>query len=57
VPFDYDGDEGEEGLVGLLTDCPVIDNGPCVTARGNLNGGGAYIEFLVPGSLGDPRYH
>jgi hypothetical protein len=56
VPFDYDGDGSHEGWVGLLADCPVAD-GPCVTARGNLKGGGAYIEFFVPGSLGDPRYH
>jgi hypothetical protein len=57
VPFDYDGDGSAEGWVGLLPDCPAVPSTPCVTARASVKGGGAVIEFFVPGSLGDPRYH
>jgi hypothetical protein len=57
VPFDYEGDATEEGFVGLLPDCPPIRTSVCVTRRGPLSGGGAFIEFFAPASLGDPRYH
>jgi hypothetical protein len=57
TPFDYDGDGDPtlEGFVGLLPDCPPV-TGPCVTDRGPLPGGGAFIEFFVPDTMGDPRY-
>jgi hypothetical protein len=57
APFDYDGDGPAEGFVGLLPDCPAIPTHPCVINRGNLKGGGGFIEFFVPSDLGDPRYH
>jgi hypothetical protein len=56
TPFDYDDNGTLEGFAGLLPDCP-LPSGPCVTDRGPLPGGGAYIEFFVPADLGDPRYH
>jgi hypothetical protein len=56
-PFDYDNDGTPEGSVGLLPDCPLQPTSPCVTNRGNVPGGGAFIEFFAPASLGDPRYH
>ena len=56
TPFDYDGDGTLEGFAGLLPDCPPF-TGPCVTDQGPLPGGGAFIEFFVPDTLGDPRYH
>jgi hypothetical protein len=57
APFDYDGDGAAEGFVGLLPNCPATRTHACVTERGNLKGGGAFIEFFVPSDLGDPRYH
>ncbi len=56
-PFDYDNDGVNEGSVGLLPDCPLTPTSPCVTNRGNVPGGGAFVEFFAPASLGDPRYH
>jgi len=56
-PFDYDNDGTNEGSVGLLPNCPLQPTSPCVTNRGNVPGGGAFIEFFAPSSLGDPRYH
>lgn len=56
--FDYDNDGGEdEGWAGLLPNCPADRTTQCVTRRGSLKGGGAFIEFFAPGTLGDPRYH
>jgi hypothetical protein len=56
-PYDYDGDGTAEGFVGLLPDCTSAPTTACVSNRGPLNGGGAFIEFFVPNTLGDPRYH
>jgi len=56
APFDYDGDGTLEGFAGLLPDCPPL-TGPCVTDQGPTAGGGAFIEFFVPDTVGDPRYH
>ena len=56
-PFDYDNDGVAEGSVGLLPDCGITSDIACVTRRGNLAGGGAFIEFFAPDSLGDPRFH
>jgi hypothetical protein len=57
-PFDYNNDNGlKEGSVGLLPDCPLVRLNPCVTGRGPFGNGGAFIEFWVPASLADPRYH
>ena len=55
-PYDYDGDGIAEGFVGLLLDCTSATT-PCVSNRTPLSGGAASIEFFVPSSLGDPRYH
>jgi hypothetical protein len=56
TPFDYDGDGTLEGFAGVLPDCPPV-TGPCVTDQGPLPGGGAFIEFFVPDTVGDPRFH
>ena len=60
--FNYDNDattglHGEEGRVGLLTDCPLTPTIPCVTRRGPFGNGGAFIEFFAPSELTDPRFH
>jgi hypothetical protein len=59
APFDYDGDDtnGKEGFIGLLPDCPATPSSPCVLRRGGGGRGTAVVEFFVPGSLGDPRFH
>lgn len=60
APFDYDGDpaNGAEGFVGLLPDCPVTPEGPCIVDRIPTGGGAAEVLFFVPAAWGnDPRYH
>jgi hypothetical protein len=56
-PFDYDGeaDNGAEGFVGLLPDCPAAT--PCVLKRSGTAGGGATVSFFVAAAWGDPRFH
>ena len=58
APFDYDGEPGAEGFVGLLPLCSAPRTGPCLLDRRPMGGGGAQVRFFVPAAWGnDPRYN
>ena len=58
APFDYDGNPGAEGFVGLLPLCSAPRTGPCLLDRSPMGGGGAQVRFFVPAAWGnDPRYN